>query len=33
MSFSGPTLKHFILRQQALHLYRGAIRASKGVLA
>ncbi|KAF9478037.1 hypothetical protein BDN70DRAFT_72185 [Pholiota conissans] len=31
MSFSGPTLKHFILRQQALHLYRGAVRASKAI--
>lgn len=32
MTFSGPTLKHFILRQQVLNLYRAAIRASRGVL-
>ncbi len=31
MTFPGPTLKHFILRQQVLNLYRGAIRASRGV--
>lgn len=27
-----PTLKHFILRQEAIHLYRHAVRASKGTL-
>ena len=27
---SGPTLKHFILKQQVISLYRHAIRASKG---
>ena len=27
---SGPTLKHFILKQQIINLYRHAIRASKG---
>lgn len=32
MTFSGPTLKHFILRQQVINLYRSAIRASRGVL-
>ncbi|KJA26181.1 hypothetical protein HYPSUDRAFT_133357 [Hypholoma sublateritium FD-334 SS-4] len=29
MTFSGPTLKHFILKLQVLNLYRGAIRASR----
>ncbi|KAF8807564.1 hypothetical protein BYT27DRAFT_7100046 [Phlegmacium glaucopus] len=31
MNLSGPTLKHFILRQQVISLYRHAIRASKGI--
>ncbi|EKM83740.1 hypothetical protein AGABI1DRAFT_124070 [Agaricus bisporus var. burnettii JB137-S8] len=31
MAASQPTLKHFILRQEALRLYRHAIRASKAV--
>ena len=30
---SSPTLKHFILRQQVISLYRHAIRASKGKCA
>jgi Complex 1 protein (LYR family) len=30
---SGPTLKHFILRQQVISLYRHVIRASKGKCA
>jgi len=33
MNLSGPTLKHFILRQQVISLYRHAIRASKGKCA
>ena len=33
MNFSGPTLRHFILRQQVISLYRHAIRASKGKCA
>ncbi|KAF5311759.1 hypothetical protein D9619_003015 [Psilocybe cf. subviscida] len=28
---SGPTLKHFILRQQVLDLYRYAVRASRAI--
>ena len=30
MTFSGPTLKHFILQQQVISLYRQAVRASRG---
>ena len=30
---SGPTLKHFILKQQIINLYRHVIRASKGIYA
>jgi hypothetical protein len=33
MNLNGPTLKHFILRQQVISLYRHAIRASKGKCA
>ncbi|KAF8973726.1 complex 1 protein-domain-containing protein [Flammula alnicola] len=29
MTIPGPTLKHFILKQQVLDLYRHAVRASK----
>ena len=29
----GPTLKHFILKQQIINLYRHVIRASKGICA
>jgi hypothetical protein len=28
-----PTLKHFILRQEVIHLYRRAIRSSKGIFS
>lgn len=27
-----PSLKHFILRQEVIHLYRHTLRASKGIL-
>ncbi len=30
MVLSGPSLKHFLLRQQVINLYRNAIRASQG---